>query len=278
MSKQGLLEEVIKFSEDLLSITDLNTTKYSVIKYVTVHFYIKGIKLAKSILTLSKAGLFVETKILFRPLFEVALYCEYIIIDIKTELACENIMALAALEDIKTDEDIKRYGFIKDVDSLPIKDDHKDFFRRRVPEREAIRLKNYNFIIERLRIRSKSYANLKADEILNKENIRNKGFLEEVNERFNKESNTYNLWKQYKTILRENSKSIHALDFEENIEIKNNKLISKLTNNESAVCEAAATFLIRILDVFNEVFELKVDNKIKEMIEKAQVGAWDWGN
>ena len=181
------LEEVIRAAEALLKNNDVNNAEYSPTKYVVLHFHVKAIKLVRGLLVLCKAGLMSDAKILLRSLFEVAYYCEYILIDPKDIKAAENIMALAAFEDKNTKEGIDRYGGV-DIDKMAINEKDKDFLKNRVPQKTQIIKDNYSFIVERLRKRSSLYGNLSADKILDKEGIINKSFLEGVNKKFNEET------------------------------------------------------------------------------------------
>ena len=78
-------------------------------KYI-IPFSLCQIKLVRGLLVLCNAGLMSDAKILLRSLFEVAYYCEYILIDPKDIKAAENIMALAAFEEKNTEESPGRPG------------------------------------------------------------------------------------------------------------------------------------------------------------------------
>ena len=265
------LEKVIRTAETLLKNNDVNKEECGPTKYIVLHFYVKAIKLARGLLVLCNAGLMSDAKILLRSLFEVAYYCEYILIDPKDIKAAENIMALAAFEDKNTEECIIRYGGV-DIDKMAINEKDKDFLKIRVPQKTQNVENNYSFIVERLRKRSTQYGNLSADKILEKEGIINKSFLEGVNKIFNEETSTKNFWKRYKNILRDCSKSVHALDFETNVMKTDEKLEYKLKDREETgkvILSATTTFLIRIMDVANEVLNFKSDDKIKKLFNEA---------
>ncbi len=265
------LEKVIRTAETLLKNNDVNKEECGPTKYIVLHFHVKAIKLARGLLVLCNAGLMSDAKILLRSLFEVAYYCEYILIDPKDIKAAENIMALAAFEDKNTEEGIIRYGGV-DIDKMAINEKDKDFLKIRVPQKTQNVENNYSFIVERLRKRSTQYGDLSADKILEKEGIINKSFLEGVNKIFNEETSTKNFWKRYKNILRDCSKSVHALDFETNVMKTDEKLEYKLKDREETgkvILSATATFLIRIMDVANEVLNFKSDDKIKKLFNEA---------
>ena len=270
--RKKFLEKVIRTAETLLENNDINKEECNPTKYVVLHFHIKAIKLARGLLVLCNAGLMSDAKILLRPLFEVAYYCEYILIDPKNIKAAENIMALAAFEEKNTEEGLNRYGGV-DIDKMAINEKDKDFLKVRVPQKTQNVENNYSFIVERLRKRSTQYGDLSPDKILEKEGIINKSFLEGVNKIFNEETNTKDFWKRYKNILRDCSKSIHALDFGTNVMNVDGKLEYKLKDREETVkviLSAATSFLIRIMDVANEVLNFKSDNKIKELFDEAK--------
>lgn len=265
------LKKVIRTAETLLKNNDVNKEECGPTKYIVLHFYVKAIKLARGLLVLRNAGLMSDAKILLRSLFEVAYYCEYILIDPKDIKAAENIMALAAFEDKNTEEGIIRYGGV-DIDKMAINEKDKDFLKIRVPQETQNVENNYSFIVERLRKRSTQYGDLSADKILEKEGIINKSFLEGVNKIFNEETSTKNFWKRYKNILRDCSKSVHALDFETNVMKTDEKLEYKLKDREETgkvILSSATTFLIRIIDVANEVLNFKSDDKIKKLFIEA---------
>ncbi|MFA4889505.1 MAG: DUF5677 domain-containing protein [Candidatus Omnitrophota bacterium] len=265
------LEKVIRTAETLLKYKDVNKEEYSPIKYVVLHFHVKAIKLVRGLLALCNAGLMSDAKILLRSLFEVAYYCEYILIDPKDIKAAENIMALAAFENKNTEEGIIRYGGV-DIDKMAINEKDKDFLKIRVPQKTQNVENNYSFIVERLRKRCTQYGDLSADKILEKEGIINKSFLEGVNKIFNEETSTKNFWKRYKNILRDCSKFVHALDFETNVMKTDEKLEYKLKDREETgkvILSATTTFLIRIMDVANEVLNFKSDDKIKKLFNEA---------
>lgn len=264
------LEKVIRTAEALLKNNDVNKEEYSPTKYVVLHFYVKAIKLVRGLSVLCNDGLMSDAKILLRSLFEVAYYCEYILIDPKDVKAAENIMALAAFEEKNTEEGINRYGGV-DIDKMAINEKDKNFLKDRVPQKTQIVKTNYSFIVERLRKRSTLYSDLSADKILDKEGIVNKSFLDEVNKRFNEETGTKNFWRKYKNILRDCSKSIHALDFETNVIKENEKLEYKFKDREETgmvILSAATNFLIRIMDVTNEIFNFKSEAEIKKLFNE----------
>ncbi|MFH1772615.1 MAG: DUF5677 domain-containing protein [Candidatus Omnitrophota bacterium] len=270
--RKKFLKKVIRTAETLLKDNDVNKEEYSPTKYVVLHFHVKAIKLARGLLVLCNAGLMTDAKILLRPLFEIAYYCEYILIDPKDIKAAENIMALAAFEEKNTEEGINRYGGV-DIDKMAINEKDKEFLKIRVPQKTQVVEDNYSFIVERLRKRSAQYRDLSADKILEKEGIKNKSFLEGVNKIFNEETNTKDFWKRYKNILRDCSKSVHVLDFETNVMKADGKLEYKLKDREETgkvILSAAATFLIRIADVTNEILNLKSDDKIKKLLGEAK--------
>lgn len=271
-TRRKFLEKVIKTAEALLQTGDINRGKYNITKYVVLHFHVKAIKLAKGISALCDAKLMSDAKILLRPLFDVAYYCEYILLDPKDITAAENILAIASIEDKITEDNIKKHGGV-DIDKMAVDENDRKFLKDRVPQRAQIREDNYDFIVERIRKRSSGYNSLSADGILNKEGIKNKSFLKEVNQRFNKETNTKDFWRKYKTILRDCSRSIHVTDFETNVIIENKKLEYKLNEREKTgevILSATASFLIRIIDVTNEIFDFKADNEIKELFNEAR--------
>lgn len=270
--RRNFLKKVIRIAETLLKNNDINKEKYSLTKYVILHFHVKAIKLARGLLVLCNAGLMSNAKILLRSLFEVAYYCEYILIDPKDIKAAENIMALAAFEEKNTEEGINRYGGV-DIDKMAINEKDKEFLKIRVPQKTQVVEDNYSFIVERLRKRSTAYDNLSADKILDKESIINKSFLEGVNKIFNEETNTKDFWKRYKNILRDCSKSVHVLDFETNVMKTDEKLEYKLRDREETgkvILSAGTSFLIRIADVANEILNLKSDDKIKKLLGEAK--------
>mgnify|MGYP001569928353 CR=1 FL=1 len=270
--RKKFLKKVIRTAETLLKDNDVNKEECSHTKYVVLHFHVKAIKLTRGLLVLCNAGLMTDAKILLRPLFEIAYYCEYILIDPKDIKAAENIMVLAAFEEKNTEEGINRYGGV-DIDKMAINEKDKEFLKIRVPQKTQVVEDNYSFIVERLRKRSAQYRDLPADKILEKEGIKNKSFLEGVNKIFNEETNTKDFWKRYKNILRDCSKSVHALDFETNVIKTDEKLEYKLKDREETgkvILSAAATFLIRIADVTNEILNLKSDDKIKKLLGEAK--------
>ena len=270
--RRNFLKKVIRTAETLLKNNDVNKEEYSPTKYVALHFYVKAIKLVRGLLVLCNAGLMSDAKILLRSLFEVAYYCEYILIDPKDIKAAENIMALAAFEEKNTEEGINRYGGV-DIDKMAINEKDKEFLKIRVPQKTQVVEDNYSFIVERLRKRSTAYDNLSADKILDKESIINKSFLEGVNKIFNEETNTKDFWKRYKNILRDCSKSVHVLDFETNVMKTDEKLEYKLRDREETgkvILSAGTSFLIRIADVANEILNLKSDDKIKKLLGEAK--------
>lgn len=114
--RKKFLKKIIRTAETLLKNNDVNKEKYSPTKYVVLHFHVKAIKLVRGLLVLCKAGLMSNAKILLRSLFEVAYYCEYILLDPKDIKAAENIMALSAFEDKNTKETLIRYGIITTLD------------------------------------------------------------------------------------------------------------------------------------------------------------------
>lgn len=267
--RRKFLKKVIRTAETLLKNNDV---EYSPINYILLHFHVKAIKLARGLLVLCNAGFMSDAKILLRSLFEVAYYCEYILIDPKDIKAAENIMALAAFEEKNTQEGIDRYGGV-DIDKMAINEKDKSFLKIRVPQKRQIIENNYSFIVERLRKRSTNYGDLSADKILKKEGIINKSFLKGVNKIFNEETSTKDFWKRYKNILRDCSKSIHALDFETNVMKIDGKLEYKLKDREETgkvILSAAASFLIRTMDVANEVLNFKSDDKIKKLFDEAK--------
>lgn len=266
------LEKVIRTAETLLKNNDVNKEECGPTKYIVLHFHVKAIKLARGLLVLCNAGLMSDAKILLRSLFEVAYYCEYILIDPKDIKAAENIMALAAFEEKNTEKGIDRYGGV-DIDKMAINEKDKDFLKIRVPQKTQNVENNYSFIVERLRKRSTQYGDLPADKILEKEGIINKSFLEGVNKKFNEETSTKDFWKRYKNILRDCSKSVHALDFETNVMKTDEKLEYKFKDREETgkvILSATTTFLIRIMDVANEVLNFKSDDKIKKLFDEAK--------
>lgn len=270
--RKKFLKKVIRTAETLLKNNDVNKEKYNPTKYVVLHFHVKAIKLVRGLLALCNAGLMSNAKILLRSLFEVAYYCEYILLDPADIKAAENIMALSAFEDKNTKENLIRYGGV-DIDKMAISEKDKEFLKIRVPQKTQVVEDNYNFIVERLRKRSTTYYNLSADKILDKEGIINKSFLEAVNKKFNEETSTQDFWKRYKNILRDCSKSVHVLDFETNVIETDGKLEYKLKDREETgkvILSAAATFLIRIADVTNEILNLKSDDKIKKLLGEAK--------
>ena len=135
--RRRFLEKVIGTSEILLKNNDVNKEEYSPINYVVLHFYVKAIKLVKGILVLCNAGLISDTKILLRSLFEIAYYCEYILIDPKDIKAAENIMALAAFEEKNTEEGTNKYGGV-DIDKMAINEKDKNFLKIRVPQKTQV--------------------------------------------------------------------------------------------------------------------------------------------
>jgi hypothetical protein len=271
--RRSFLEKVIKTAESLLRNNDINSGEYNVIKYVAVHFYVKAIKLAKGIFALCNINLSSDSKILLRSLFEVARYCEYILIDLKDIKRAENIIAVSFIEDKTTEDKINKYGCV-DIDKMAIDDSDKDFLKNRVPQRKQIREDNYSYIVDRLRKRSPDYVSLSSDEIFNKEGIKNRFFLEEVNQKFNEETKTKDFWKRYHVILyRDCSDSTHALDFETNVMRENEKLQYKLYEREKiaeTILSATTTFLIRILDISNTIFDFKADNEIKKLLNEVK--------
>lgn len=269
--RRKLLEKVIGVAESLLQPANINRGEYNITKYVTLHFHVKGIKLAKGISVLCNAKLISDAKILLRPLLEATYYCEYILIDPNGITAAENILAVAWLEDKMTKDNIEKYGGV-DIENMCIDDNDKKALKVKVLQRTQAIEDKYDFIIERIRKRSQDYTNLSAEEILNKEGIKNKFFLEKVNQKFNEETNTKDFWKKYKTILRDCSKSIHATDFEMNVRREDNKLEYEIGEREGSagiILSAATTFLIRITDVSNTIFDFGANNAIQELSAEA---------
>jgi len=82
-AKERFLKNIIKKAEQLLRSNDVNNKPYTVTKYLMLHYYIKALKLAKGIVAVCKKNLDSDAKILFRSLFEIGCYCEYINIESK---------------------------------------------------------------------------------------------------------------------------------------------------------------------------------------------------
>ena len=143
-SRLKFLRKTIRISESLLKTANVNAGKYTITKFVTLHFYVKAIKLAKGISHLCGAGLISDSKILFRPLFEAAHYCEYILIDLNDPVPAENILAVAALENKSTEDKIEKYGGIE-IDRLGIDENEKNMFKLKALRHSENRMKNYVF-------------------------------------------------------------------------------------------------------------------------------------
>lgn len=271
-SRQRFLRKTIKAGEFILRTANINAGKLNITKFVTLHFYVKAIKLAKGISNLCGAGLISDAKILYRPLFEAANYCEYILININDPVPAENILAVAALEDKNTEDKIEKYGGI-DIDRIIIDQNEKSDLKLKALRHSQNRLNNYDFIVERLRKRSQAYVNLSGEQILAKEGICNKAFLEKVNQIFNEETGAKDMWKKYKAVFRDCSKSVHVMDFATNVTREEHSLkcrFEERRNTAEVIMEGASTFLIRIMDITNDVFEFKAEQTIKKLFNEAR--------
>lgn len=270
--RRKFLEKVIKEAISILKNNDVNKVEYGITNYVLLHYFVKAIKLAKGIHVLCRKKLNSDTQVLLRCLFEVFCYCEYIFIDSKDGKRAENCIALSWVESNRTENLIDRYGTV-DIDNMPISSNEKESLRFRVGKISETRRMNYEFILNRLRQRSPIYQNLKGKEILEKERFSLPKAIEDINTIFNKETKKKDFfWKQYIFMYREWCRSVHATNFDDNVKVDDSKLkyiLEEKTGIIKTYYSTTYNFLIRIMDIVNEVFDFRADKKIKKMFDKA---------
>ncbi len=270
--KRKFFEKIIRNALSLLERNDVNKVEYSITNYVLLHYYVKAIKLSKGIYVLSREKLNSDMQILLRCLFEVFCYCEYINIDLKDEKRAENCIALSWIESNRTENLIERYGAV-DINNMRITSNEKDSFRASVvATSKTIRI-NYEFILNKLKQRSPIYKDLKDKDILREEKFSLQKAIEDINVVFNKETNNKDfIWKHYTVMYRDWCKSVHANDFDNNVRMDGSKLryiLREKTQIIDTYYSISYNFLIRIMDIANDVFVFKFDGEIKKMFDEA---------
>lgn len=268
------LRKIITKAEFLLKNNDINKAPYTITNYVILHYYVKALKLAKGILALCREGLDSDAYILFRSLFEIGCYCEYINIDPKDIERAENCIAISYIEDKRTEDYIKKFGSVN-VDKMPIAAEEKIALQGRVNKTQEIRNANYEFIIGRLKGRDPQYKELSDSSILEKEKLTLNKALKEINEIFNKETKEQNaFWKYYIFGFRSSAESVHSTDFDKNVKMEEGKLEYRFESKESTIqmiLDASSTFLFRIMDIASSVLQFKEDNIIKELFNQLKI-------
>lgn len=272
--REQFLRRIITKAEYLLKNNDINKAPYTITNYVILHYYVKALKLAKGIVALCKKRLDSDAQILFRSLFEIGCYCEYINIDAKDIKRAENCIAISYIENKRTENYIKRYGSVN-VDKMPITHEEKKALQDRVNKTQEIRNINYEFIIGRLKERDPQYKGLSDNSIIKKEKLTLTRALKEINEIFNKETEEANaFWKYYVFCFRTCAESVHSTDFDKNVKIEENKLEYRLESKESTIqmiLSVSPTFLFRIMDISGSILQFKEDNTIKDLFNQLKI-------
>ena len=272
--REQFLRKIISKAEYLLKDNDVNKAPYTITNYVMLHYYVKALKLAKGIVVLCKERLDSDAQILFRSLFEIDCYCEYINIDPKDIKRAENCIANSYIEDKRTEGYIEKYGSVN-IDKMPIAHEEKEALQSRVNKTQEIRNINYEFIIEKLRGRNPQYKGLSDNNIIEKEKLTLAKALREINEIVNKETKEANaFWKYYIFGFRTCAESVHSTDFDKNVKIEEKKLEYRLESKESTVqmiLGASATFLFRIMDITSSILQFKEDNTIKDLFNQLKI-------
>jgi len=273
-NRKLFLRKVISRAEYILKNNDVNKAPYSIINYVILHYYVKALKLTKGIVALCKEKLGSDAQILFRSLFELGCYCEYINIDSGDIKRAENCIAMSYMEDKRTEDDIDKYGSVN-VDRMSIPLEEKKALEYKIDKQREIRSINYESIIETLRKRNPQYKNLSANSIIDKERLTLRRAINEINEIFNKETKEKNaFWRYYISAFRGCSESVHSTDFDKNVKIENGKLEYCLDAGEnviSTIQDASATFLLRIMDIASSILQFTEDNTIKDLSNQFKI-------
>jgi len=272
--REQLLRKIISKVEYLLKNNDVNKAPYTITNYVILHYYVKALKLAKGIVALCKERLASDAQILFRSLFEIGCYCEYINIKPEDIKRAENCIAISYIEDKKTEDYIKKFGSVN-VDKMSIVPEEKEALQDRVNKTQEIRNINYEFIIGRLRERNPQYKELSDSSIIEKEKLTLNKALREINEIFNKETKEENaFWKYYIFGFRSCAESVHSTDFDKNVKVEEKKLKYYLESKESTIqmiLGASSTFLFRIMDIASSILQFKEDNTIKDLFNQLKI-------
>ena len=273
-TRKQFLRKIIGKAEYLLKNNDVNKAPYTITNYVILHYYVKALKLAKGIVALCKERLDSDAQILFRSLFEIGCYCEYININPKDIKRAENCIAISYIERKKTEDYIEKYGSVN-IDRMFIVPEEKEALRNRVDKTQKIRKINYEFIIERLKTRNPQYEELSDNSIIEKEKLTLGRALKEINEIFNKETKETNaFWRYYIFGFRSCAESVHSTDFDKNVKIEEWMLEYRLESKESTIqmiLDVSSTFLFRMMDITSSILQFKEDSIIKDLFNQLKI-------
>lgn len=273
-ARERFLIKIINKAEQLLKNNDVNKKPYTVTKYVILHYYVKALKLAKGIVAVCKKSLDSDAKILFRSLFEIDCYCEYILIDPDNIKRAENCIAISYIEDKRTEDYIKKFGAVT-IDNIPISLEEKEALKGRVRKTAQIRSINYDFILNKLKERNHRYKKMSDKKIIATEKLTLGKVIEEINEVFNKETKENNtFWRYYIFGFRYCSEAVHNTDFESNVKVDKGKLKYYLDSRKSTIqmiLGATSTYLFRMMDIANSIFDFQKDAERNSLLKELKI-------
>ena len=273
MNREEFHQKLIDESEQLAISKSLNKYPYKEVYRVILHYLVKAVKLAKGIDLLCKNKQVSNAKILLRTLYEVFCFCEYIDNepeDIERDRKAENRLILFHIEEKETLNREQKCGSV-DINRCECGEEEKKRLRENVIEAAKRVNTNYKNVLDVFRKRDQEYTNLPEKKLVGKIKEMGNGIKKEISEMYDKVSETGNLGALYHIfVFRDCSKSVHASDFEEHVELTQDKeLKASLGSTEDGlvILSTSSIFLIRIMQVANSILKLGEEKLIKNLLK-----------